>query len=492
MATGRTIARNSVFLGLAFAISKLFSIGLTAIAGRVLGTVGFGVYATGAALVEVGRIVASAGLDYLVAREVASAPERAPSVARHAAVLKVVGGVLVYLILIGVVAMSDYPPLVMGVVLIVGTALFFENLSDTLDALFQGVQRMHVTTVAFAVSAAFVFVSGAAALLAGLGVLGYAACFAGGFVVRFAIMTRAATRDGLTQRGSLERHELGRMLRASVPLLGATVLAVVFHRMDLLMLGRMASAEQVGLYAAAVRIIDVVVLLPRILATAVFPALRRQLDDDPERLGTMVADATRVSLVLCSVAGLAVWVLAPLALRLIPGVEFLPATDALRLMSWGIVLQGGAHMIARLLLAIEAERDFALVAAASLVTNLGLNLLWIPRFGIEGAATATLVSYAINVALYFVVAARRGRRVPLRRSVLGPLGAGVAAFVLTRVDLEGVSDVQHAALVAVAWILTLSILGGVRRTDVGRLRDLVRRVPNDDQASSRGGNAPGS
>jgi len=476
LANGRTIARNSAFLGLAFAISKLFSIGLTAIAGRVLGATGFGLYATGAALVEVGRIVGGAGLDYLVAREVASAPERADRVARHAAALKLAAGAVIYLALLAIVVWMDYPRPVLGVVLIVGTALFLENLSDTLDAVFQGVERMHVTTIAFATSSAFVFVSGAAALLGGLGVLGYAACFAAGFVVRFAVMLRAATRDGLVSsrwRG-LERGESVRQLRAAVPLLGATVLAVVFHRMDLLMLGRMEAPEKVGLYAAAVRIVDVVVLLPRILATAVYPTLRKQLDVDATRLGAMVADATRVSLVLCSLAGLAVWFLAPVALRWIPGPEFVPATDALRLLSWGIVLQGGAHMIARLLLAIEAERDFALVAGASLLVNLGLNLWSIPRFGIEGAAFATLAAYGVNLALYFVVAARRGRRIPLGRSVIGPIGAVVAAFAVTVWMSDAASWVQ-VATVAAGWAIVLVGLRGVRGMDLDRIRKLIRR-----------------
>ncbi len=383
---------------------------------------------------------------------------------------------MIYVALLGLVVWMDYPRPVLGVVLIVGTALFLENLSDILDAVFQGVERMHVTTVAFATSAAFVFVSGAAALLGGLGVLGYAACFAAGFVVRFALMLRAATRDGLVSvrlRG-LERAESVRQLRAAVPLLGATVLAVVFHRMDLLMLGRMESPEQVGLYAAAVRIVDVVVLLPRILATAVYPALRKQLDVDARRLGAMVADATRVSLVLCSLAGLAVWFLAPVALRWIPGPEFVPATDALRLLSWGIVLQGGAHMIARLLLAIEAERDFALVAGVSLLVNLALNLVWIPRLGIEGAALATLTAYGANLALYFVVAAHRGRRVPLGRSVVGPLGAVVAAYGVTVWTRDGGLGIQVAA-VAATWVIALVVLRGVRGLDLDRIRKLARR-----------------
>lgn len=474
--SGRAIARNSVLLGAAFGLSKLFSVALSAIAMRVLGPFGFGVYSTGASLVEVGRIVASAGLDYLVAREVASDPSRASSVASHAAAVKVGTGALTYLLLIAIVIALDYPPAVLGVVLVLGTALFFENLSDVLDAVFQGTERMQVTTQAFAVSSLFLLVSGAAALWGGLGLPGYVACFALSFVLRFVVMVVAGRRAELVslQLRGLHASELRRMVRRGVPLLGATVLALVFHRMDILMLGKMVTPQEVGLYAAAVRVVDVVVLLPRVLATAVYPALRKRTDVSLPSAVELVSQATRVSLVLCSVVGLVVWLMAPLALRLMGDVEFLPATDALRILSWGIVLQGGAHMVARLLLALEAERDFALVAGASLLLNLVLNLVLIPRLGIDGAALATLASYGLNLALYFFAVARRGCSIPLHHAVLGPIGAGVAAAA-TAQQLGGASWWMVASAMVGAWAVVLVALRGVRRDDLTRAIELLRK-----------------
>jgi O-antigen/teichoic acid export membrane protein len=475
-ASGRTIARNSVLLGIAFGLSKFFSVALSAIAMRVLGPFGFGLYSTGASLVEVGRIVASAGLDYLVAREVASDASRATRIASHAAAVKVGTGALTYLVLIGAVVALDYPPAVLGVVLVLGTALFFENLSDVLDAVFQGTERVKVTTQAFAASSLFLLISGAAALAGGLGLRGYVVCFALSFLLRFAIMVAAGRRTHvvyLTFRG-LRGSELRRMVRRGVPLLGATVLALVFHRMDILMLGKMVSAEEVGLYAAAVRVVDVIVLLPRVLATAVYPALRKRTDVDLPGAVELVTHATRVSLVLCSLAGLAVWMLAPVALRIMGDVAFLPATDALRILSWGIVLQGGAHMIARLLLALEAERDFAVVAALSLLANLWLNLLLIPRMGIDGAAVATLLSYALNLACYFLAVSLRGYRVPLRHAALGPIGAGIVAALVAQ-QTAASSGLVTASAMAGAWIVALLLLRGIRRDDYHRAVELLRK-----------------
>ncbi len=476
MAAGRTIARNSALLGVAFGVSKLFGVGLTAIAGRVLGPSVFGLYVTGATLVEVGRILASAGLDYLVAREVASEPDSATRVASNAAVVKLVTGGVTWAVLIALVGVLGYPRPVMGVVVILGSALLFENLSDILDAALQGVQRVRTTTVAFALGGATTFASGAAALLGGWGLRGYAACFVLGFVVRFSWTWRAARTAGIVRfsRSAVHAAELRRCLRAGVPLLSATILALLFHRMDLLMLGKMMPAAAVGLYGAAVRIIDVVVLLPRILATATYPALRLATERSNEEARDLAADSLRVSLLLCSLAAMGVWLLAPVALRWIPGAAFVPATPALRLLAWGIVLQGGAHVTARLLLALDAERDFAGVAALSLLCNLALNMWWIPRWGIEGAALATLCSYGLNFGLYLGAVALRGHPLPLGRALGVPLLAVLAAAITAYV-LGGRPIVEVGMAMGAAWLATLVALRGLQPDDFGRVRGWIRR-----------------
>lgn len=476
MGKGHVIARNSFFLALAHGSSKVFSIALTAVAGRVLGTGGYGLYAMGLSLVEVGRVAAASGLDFLVAREVASEPRAASRVASNAAAVKILAGLLAYGLLILLVPWLEYPRSVLMVVAILGSALLFENLSDLVDAVFQGRERMEFTTRAIAVSSAVVFVLGTAALLSGLGLAGYCGSMAAGFLLRWGVVTWMAQREGFARitPGQLQSPEIRRLARASLPLVGATVFGLLFHRVDILMLGKLVDPGQVGLYGAAVRIIDVVVLAPRILGSAVYPTLRRtrSQEGDPAAM-TLVAESTRLSLVLCSAIALGVWALAPFALRWIPGPQFVPATGALRLLAWGVVLQAGVHMMARVFFAIDREKDFLPVLGISLVCNVALNAWWIPRMGIEGAAWATVVSYTVNLALYFLFAARRGFAVSLRRSVLGPalaLAPAVALAWWRSADADGL----RVGTMAGGWVVGLLVFRAFGRDDARRLRLLLR------------------
>lgn len=486
MGSGGKIARNSLVLGVAQGLTKVFSVALTAVAGRILGTAGYGLYAMGSAVVEVCKVAASSGLDFIVIRETASEAERGSRTARHAAILKLITGLAGYLVAPLAVKLLGYPEPVFFVVLVLGVALFLENLSDICDAVFQGRERMMPTAQAFVLGAAIHFLVGSAVLFAGYGLKGWVLSFLVAYAVRFVWIHVRAARAGVyrLEFRTIERAELSRVAKAGAPLFGAMIVALLFHRMDILMLGRLVEESQVGLYGAAVRIIDVVVLLPRVLATAAYPAMRRTLDRDGRELtAQLVAKSLRLSTVLCATVALVVWILSPLALRWIPGPAFLPATDALRLLTWGIALQGAAHMLARLLVALEREADFLWIGGWSLLTNFALNLWWIPRMGIEGAAWATLVSYGVNVALYYLHALRRGVRVAAGRSILAPLAAIlVSAGLAYRFPAHGwlgdasplLEDALRAVAILAVWFAMLLLTRALTRDDLRQLWEQLR------------------
>jgi O-antigen/teichoic acid export membrane protein len=490
MGNAGRIARNSFVLGAAQGLTKIFSVALTAVAGRVLGTSGYGLYAMGSAVVEVCKVAASSGLDFIVVRETASNPEQGSRTARHAAVLKLITAVVGYGVAPLAVKLLGYPEPVFFVVLVLGVALFVENLSDICDAVFQGHERMMPTAQAFVLGAAIHFLVGSAVLFAGYGLRGWALSFLAGYFVRFFWIHVRAARAGVYELrlDAIDGPELRRVAKAGAPLLGAMIVALLFHRMDILMLGRLVEESQVGLYGAAVRIIDVIVLLPRVLATAAYPAMRRTLEQDGNELAAqLVAKSLRLSIVLCATVALALWVLAPVALRWIPGAAFLPATDALRLLTWAIALQGAAHMLARLLVALDREADFLKIGGISLLTNFLLNLWWIPRMGIEGAALATLVSSGVNVALYYFHARRGGVRVAAARSMVAPFAALVlCAGVAYRFPEDGwwpgvhplFEDATRAGAILALWFVLLFVFRALDRDDVTRVvGELRKKLP---------------
>jgi O-antigen/teichoic acid export membrane protein len=476
MADKTRIAQNTFYLSLAHGASKFFSILLTAVATRFLGPVGYGAYTAGNTFIEVARVIASSGLNYLVTREVADDPAHTTRVASAAAAVKVLLASVVYAGLALLVWRLDYPPPVLHVVLILGVIVFLENISDVADAVFQGAQRMDYITRTMLISSTSIFVFASGALFLGLGLEGFALGIALGCLVRMLVSTTLLRRHfGRISAQNVEGAEVRRMVRAAVPLMGATVLTLIFHRVDILMLSRMTNEASWGHYGVAVRVVDVVVLAPRILATAVYPQMRQAREAGAPTVVALMTTSTRVSLVICSGLALAVWTLAPLAVRVIAGPEFAPAVGALRILAWAIVLEAGCHMLVRLLFSADRERDLLPIGGLGIACNVTLNTVLIPRMGINGAALATLISYGVTLGLYYYYAARASYRVPIWRSAGGPLlsvalGAGVIGL------LSGQGLLLRAAAGTATWILALAVLRVAKPSELeGALRLLRRR-----------------
>ena len=458
MADKQRIARNTMFLSLAHGASKFFSLFLTMFATRILGAAGYGLYTAGNTFIEVGRVLAGGGLDYLVTREVTDDSKVVSRVASAAAAVKILLSAVAYGLIVFVVWRLHYPPPVLHIVLILGTIIFFENISDVADAVFQGTQRMDYITRTMLVSSASIFVLAAAALLLGLGLEGFVTGIALGCLVRMLVGTSYLRRYfGLFFFKQETAYEVRRLTRAAVPLMGATILSLVFHRIDILMLSRMVDEAHWGYYGVAVRVVDVVVLAPRILATAIYPQIRIAREHGPASVVELMTSSTRLTVVSCSALALLVWILAPVAVAVMAGGGFHPSVAALQVLAWAIALQAGAHMMVRLLFAADRERDLLPIGILGIATNVLLNWLWIPRMGINGAALATVVSYALTLALYYLYAARSGYRVPLWSSSGGALVALGAAAVVTFLLSGRAAWLQGLAAVA-TWIAVLFVL----------------------------------
>jgi O-antigen/teichoic acid export membrane protein len=140
----------------------------------------------------------------------------------------------------------------------------------------------------------------------------------------------------------------------------------------------------------------------------------------------------------------------------------------------------GAFLLTSVGIAIAKQaRYYPMVTATTATLNIAANLALVPRFGMLGAAWATVISYAAMAGLGFVLA-RRVYPIPFEGSRL--LRLTLAAALCYLVSLLAPSAVLPALavkLVALAvFPAALVALGVVSGEDVARLRAWLRRPPS--------------
>jgi O-antigen/teichoic acid export membrane protein len=201
---------------------------------------------------------------------------------------------------------------------------------------------------------------------------------------------------------SLFRRMLGYGFKFHVSILAG---ALIF-RADLLVVNHFRGAAEAGVYSVTSQVALMLMLLPGVIATLLFPRVAAEQDLSGETT-CLVSRHTALLLLFCCVAAIPLSYL----LSLLYGTAFTDVTVQLLILLPGVYLVGIESVLVQHLNAIGLPRTIPLSWIATLIVNIVLVFVLVPRFGARGAAVASTISYAL---IFFLVAhyftAETGRR----------------------------------------------------------------------------------
>lgn len=186
------------------------------------------------------------------------------------------------------------------------------------------------------------------------------------------------------------------MLSFGIPMAGYELGAQVLAMGDRYVIQSLMGAQPLGVYVAAYNMCDYVRLLALAsFAAAALPTYSRMWEEQGAQatadflrrfLHFYVAAAALVVAVTAATGGEVLAVLASAKYR--EGEVVVPWVIA------GMSLEGAVMVCGAGLYLRKRSRTIMLLVAIAATLNIGLNLVWVPAWGIVGAAAATLVSYA--------------------------------------------------------------------------------------------------
>jgi len=195
----------------------------------------------------------------------------------------------------------------------------------------------------------------------------------------------------------------------ALPLMLTMVMNMVSRRADVLMLGALVPAREVGYYAAAARYSDFVIFVQQAansMAAPLFAGLHAQGKlADIQRVASLAAAGT----LACALPIAAVLLFFGDALLRLFGPGFVAAMPALRWLVVGQLFNAGVGSVGILMVMLGQHRTAALVATGIASLNIALNAVLIPVAGIEGAGMATATSLVtLNLVTLVIVRRRLG------------------------------------------------------------------------------------
>ena len=168
-------------------------------------------------------------------------------------------------------------------------------------------------------------------------------------------------------------------------------------RSDLLLVQHLKGDEASGYYSIASNMADYLYQLPTVMGLVIFPKLA-SMTDLREKWHMARRAALGLALLMVPICALAALLAGP-AIHLMFGAKFLPAVPSFMILCIGMFFYGVNNMFANFLSASDYPWFAVHVWWIGLLLNIGLNLAWIPRYGIEGAAWSSVVCYGLVLAL---------------------------------------------------------------------------------------------
>ena len=173
------------------------------------------------------------------------------------------------------------------------------------------------------------------------------------------------------------------------------ILAFLNYRIDMFLVNGFLNPAEVGFYSIGVSLAEKLWLISQTASIVLFPRAAGETDEQRRKEFTPLV--ARTVLWGTALGALALALVSHWIVLLLYSEAFLPSVRPLQILLVGIV----ALSVARVLASDIAGRGRPIlntyVSVAALGTNVILNLIWIPRYGITGAAWASTVSYSLTL-----------------------------------------------------------------------------------------------
>ena len=399
--TKQTLVKNTFWLTVSSVFSKLFKYFLLIYAARLLGVTQYGYFNFAISFAALFAVFADLGISALISRDLAKDKEvniKIPAIFTLKLIL-VIGSFLL------IVLASLFAPQSNGLrlaIILMAVFVTVNSLSGFLYSCFYGHEEMQYQTITELVENGIVTALGIYLLLriptAQTLTFAYAFSALCGFGTILFLFVR---RFGKILKFKIDIFEWKRVFNLSWPVALSGIFALIYTYTDSVMLGFWKLFDQVAYYNAAQKIIALSILPAGLIITAFLPTLARYSDTDKQRTQKIFDYQNIILLGIAIPLVVGGYILANGLIIKVYGANYQPAVLALRIL---LIMAGISYLsnsFGNILFIFNQQKKSFWAYFGGAILNIPLNALLIPRYGLYGAAIASVLTAILTCLLLF-------------------------------------------------------------------------------------------
>lgn len=214
------------------------------------------------------------------------------------------------------------------------------------------------------------------------------------FVVGFVLLKRAQPAQLVVT--SIPECRIETWCRAVMPLALIAALQLINNYADLIFLGIFRSDQEVGVYRAVMQLAIIVAAGLHIMGKVIQPYIAALYRESNREKLQRLASASTLIVSVFALTGVVIFaIVGEEVLAAIYGADYSVGWRALWILCIGKAFYAIMGLAWHILIMTGFERNAVNAALLTSAINVFLNFLLVPRFGMEGAATATMISFLV-------------------------------------------------------------------------------------------------
>jgi O-antigen/teichoic acid export membrane protein len=401
MQHGRKYALNTTWILIEKSARILSGLLVGILVARFLGPEQFGILGYALNLAAVFTIVATAGMDGILTRELVLRKEDTNTLMGSALAIRIAGALLAIVVATTYSAMrdSDFQTLI---VLVVSASMLFQSFtiidlyfSANVQGKFNAINQVITLTISSIIKILLIWFQAS--------LIYFSSMLLVESIISVAIQLYFFKKSSFKLRIADARYkECVYLLKASFPFVLSGFIMLVYLKMDFVLIKRFLSLTELGNYNAAVRISEASYFISAAVSGAVLPGLLNNIDNKElfkERFTQLMSLLLWIGIFII----IGAFLLGDIVITFLYKEKYNLAPGVFKIHILTVVPAYLGTLWSAWILAQNKQKLFIYFYIVIFIVSVSLQLYFIPRYGIDGAAWAVVCTQLLSLLLFLSI-----------------------------------------------------------------------------------------
>lgn len=238
----------------------------------------------------------------------------------------------------------------------------------------------------------------------------------------------------------LKKKIIKQLLSYSWPLIFLIILTNIFSYMDSLIIGFFRTTKEVGIYNAAVPIAELMIIIPTLMTRFFLPLITKEFAKKRLNIVKELSKQVEKWIFIINIPFCILLLFFPeFFINILFGKEYLLAKISLQFLSIAFLFSSLSVVLCLLINMIGKSKIILINTIIFSIINLFLNIILIPKYGINGAAFSTMISSILLTLILFIQIKKYFSFLPLKKKMIRIIFSIFISLILLSIISLGTS-----------------------------------------------------